>query len=129
MIHLATSPEPQTLRNMRSSVPAMFRVSSLAKAGHRDIPAPEPDPEPNPEPDGAMTLQRTDIPIADWDALFRAVTDRLEACAGSVPSAHSPEHLLGVTASLQTTVRECVVSLNQLHVDLTRERKKRQQSA
>ena len=128
MIRLATSPEPHKATTARS-VLAMFKANNMTHTTHRNIPAPDPDPEPNPEPDAAISAQQCDITPADWDVLFHAVTARLQACSGPATaeqlSEHVPEHLLGVTASLQATVRECVASLNQLHAVLTRERQQR----
>lgn len=103
----------------------MFRVDNMTDTTHRSIPAPDPDPEPNPEPDAAISARLSDITPADWDVLFHAVTARLQACTGPAPLEQLPEHLLGVTATLQATVRECVASLHQLHVVLTLERQQR----
>ena len=105
------------------------RLGTAPKSSH----APKPDPEPNPEPDAAIGIrsaeiaQACDISPADWDALFHGITARLEACSGPASLEHLPEHMLGVTASLQVTVRECVASLNRLHAELVHERQKHQQ--
>ena len=125
MTRLATSTEPLAVRNARSSALTMFRANNSAEDAHRDIPEPEPNPEPNPAPDGAVTARGSKLSPADWDVLFNAVTARLQACGGSDMPTNLPEHLLGASASMQTTVRECVEALKRLQVDLTQERQQR----
>ena len=136
MIRLANSFEQHAVSNA-PSVLAMFKTDNMFQtapmSGPAPKPRPEPDPEPNPEPDAAISLSTTEIvqassiSPADWDALFHAITARLEACCGPASSDHLPEHTLGVTASLQATVRECAASLNQLHAALVRERQQHPQ--
>ena len=58
----------------------------------------------------------------DWDTLFRAVTTRLQGCVGGIPARPALAHFLGVTATVQTTVLECVVELNRLHAALVQAR-------
>ena len=108
----------------------MFKEANLFDARHFNghVPKPEPEPQPNPEPDAAIgtrtdqTPHTGDISPADWDALFHAVTARLQACSGPANWEHLPEHRLGATATLQVTVRECAASLNRLHAALLRDR-------
>ena len=101
---------------------AMFKAENMFVAAPCSVTVPRPDPEPNPEPDSAVTAPHSDLSAADWDELFHAVVARLQACTGLDPKARQPEHLLGVTASLQVTVQECVTSLNWLHAALPRDR-------
>lgn len=130
MIRLATSSEQPSARTVLS-VQAMFRANNITATIPRSSPAPKPDPEPNPEPDSAVIARCFDITPADWDTLFYAVTARLQACAGPDTSEQFSEdvseHLLGVPASVQATVRECVMSMNQLHAALMYERQQRRQ--
>ena len=132
VIRLATSFEPYLARATPSAL-AMFKADNMFDTTPSSSPAPKPDPQPNPEPDAAIdttnvcTAPATDISPADWDALFHAITARLQACSGPASVDHLPEHMLGVTASLQVTVRECAVSLNRLHAALVRERQQHQQ--
>lgn len=132
MIRLADSFDPPLVRNA-PSVLAMFKEANLFDAAHVSAHAPthapphvpKPEPQPNPEPDAAVSSQNTEINLADWDALFHAITARLQACSGPASLEHLPEHMLGVTATLQVTVRECAASLNRLHAALVRERQQR----
>ena len=106
----------------------MFIETNLSDATQRTIHAPMagPDPSPNlelnPEPDSAASARRSEISPDDWDILFHAVIERLQTCAGHAPLAQMPEHALGVSGSIQATLRECVVSMKWLHVALLRER-------
>ena len=126
MIRLATSSE-QTSAKTVLSVKAMFRVNNIT----HPIPCSNPVPKPGPELDAVVNARCFDITPADWDTLFYAVTARLQACAGPSTlgqlSGEVPEHLLGVPASVQATVRECVMSMNQLHAALMHERQQRRQ--
>jgi len=117
MIRLATSPQPHSAIASRSIL-GTFKVNNLTAIPPRTIPAPrpDPDPEPNPEPDSA--LHAGDIAPADWDVLFDAVTARLQLCAGLSPLEPSQGQALGMTVSLQATVRDCVLSMNLLHAAL-----------
>ena len=132
MIRLSSSHEPYAAR-AGPSVLASLKPKDMFNTAAPSSHAPKPDPQPNPEPDAAIGIrsaqvaQTSDINPADWDALFHAITARLEACSGPASLAHLPEHMLGVTVSLQVTVRECVASLNRLHSELVRERQQRQQ--
>ena len=108
----------------------MFKETDLIDAMRRGVhaprPEPDPNPEPNPEPDSTVNARRSEISPADWDILFHAVIERLETCAGHAPLAEMPEHALGVSGSIQTTLRECVVSMKWLQVALLRERDQHQ---
>ena len=134
MIQLASAPDlSQQPHNASTAgfILTMFkdpsRLDSSIPSIHAPRPDPErnPDPEPNPEPDSAVSAKHSDITPADWDTLFHAVIARLETCAGHAPLAQMPEHALGVTATLQATLRECVASMNWLHAALLRERQER----
>lgn len=99
-------------------------VNNMTFTTSRSIhaPRPEPEPEPNPAPDDTLSTRQSDISPADWDAMFDAITERLEACTGPAPLESSPGDVpgpeLGMTTSLQATVRDCVVSMNLLHAAL-----------
>lgn len=121
MIRLASSPEPHTTSSALT-VLSLLRANRMNQEAHRNIPAPEPDPEPNPAPDAALKPQACAVSQADWDILFDAVTERLKTITGHAVAEPMPEHLLGMAATLQETVWECVDSLNSLHVMLVRER-------
>ena len=138
LIRLASSFETFAVSNV-PTVLAMFKADGMSGPAAMSSPAPAPEPEPNPEPDAAVGImgaeitqsaqlsQDSDISPADWDTLFYAITQRLQACSGPVSVDHVPEHMLGVTASLQVTVRECAASLSRLHAALVRERQQHQQ--
>ena len=126
MIRLATSPEPHAVNTARSIL-NMFKTSGLPDPTHRSVPGPRPNPEPNPEPDAALAAHFPNISPADWDRLFDAVTERLQASTSPAPSDAAAQHPLGMTATLEETVSECVESLNRLHTMLTRERQHRHQ--
>ncbi len=129
MIRLATSPEPHTVRQAQSLLDT-YRAHSLSDILTHGVPGPQPDPEPNPAPDSAVTTQICSISQPDWDTLFDAVTERLQnSSKAAVAEQPVAEHLLGVSATLQETVWECVTSLNRLHAMLTRELAKPQASA
>ena len=124
MIRLATSPEPYAAR-AESSILTTLKAKNMADEAHRNIPAPVPNPEPNPEPDAAIAAWRSGITPTDWDALFIAVTERLQASAVPAPLEPATEHPLGDPATLEEIVLDCVVSLNRLHAALPRERQPR----
>ena len=88
MIRLAQLPEPHRSTNVRLG-PVMVQAQNISDAGHRNIPVREPDPEPipgpNPEPDSTISNGEPDITSVDREALFSAVTDRLNACSGLAP--------------------------------------------
>lgn len=71
-----------------------------------------------------------DIAIDDWDALFRAVEDRLRLTVGE-PLANMPNKpdapAHDAAAEVRTIVLECVAALEQLHTALTHERGRREQ--
>ena len=133
MIRPAHFNDPYSVRRA-PSVQALFKEANLFDARHVNghVPKPEPEPQPNPEPDAAIfsradqAFRTCDISPTDWDALFHAVTARLEACSGPANPRHLPEHRLGASATLQVTVRECAASLKRLHAALMRERQQHQ---
>lgn len=68
-----------------------------------------------------------DIAINDWDALFRAVEDRLRLTVDE-PLANAPDAAAqDAAAGVRTIVLECVAALEQLHTALTHERGRREQ--
>ena len=130
MIRLAISTEPHSLQSAYTAFP-MFKARKSTETelwgSHTPRPMPEPNPEPNPEPDAAVSVQHSALAQDDWDQLFHAVVARLQACAGADAFQQAPDHRLGMSASLQVTVQECVVSLNWLHAALLREREQQKQ--
>ncbi len=79
MIRLATSPTPHTVNN-KGFVLDMLKAKSQADTTSHGIPGPDPRPEPNPAPDTAAPPPQAAIDPADWDILFKAVTERLQTC-------------------------------------------------
>ncbi len=68
------------------------------------------------------TAGHMDIPVEDWDAMFRAVLERLRQAAGEIlvtaPVLQGPDP----ATLLQTIVLECVGALEQLHTALKHDR-------
>ena len=121
MIRPANTPMPH-VKSDALSVLQMFRAQDASYMSHRPIPAPEPNPEPNPQPDGLTNESHSNIPIADWDELFHAVTARLEGCVSNPKMQSLAEKVPATAQSVQATVLECVSALNQLHAALVQER-------
>lgn len=66
---------------------------------------------------------KADIAPADWDLLFHAVIERLEALAGPVgPSAPLPHdsHALAERKAPVDVLRECIAALDQLRASAVR---------
>jgi hypothetical protein len=134
MIQLVQTPKefaPSTPRSMLDIFHATGRIPTM----HRPIPAPEPDPEPNPGPDNIQTAPNANISSADWDALFHAITLRLERCVGVAHFALSdtaadsvPESLQARNKATTKVVLECVDAMKQLHAELQLERQNRPQT-
>jgi len=80
-------------------------------------------------PDGSSLLPaiarlesgQADMDIKDWDALFRAVLERLKA-VGEVPAAMPGLKVTDPAGLIQCTVMECVEAFEQLHTVLKQER-------
>lgn len=113
----------------------IFHATGKLPTLHRPIPAPEPDPEPNPWPDNNQTAPSGNISSVDWDALFHAITMRLERCVGVAHFALSdaasnpvPESLQARNKATTKVVLECVDAMKQLHAELQRERQNRPQT-
>ena len=127
MIRIGTSPNQPTASSARAALTA-FKANNAPAATQPNVHAPRPDPEPNPEPDSSLHGRQTDIPPADWDVLFNAVTARLEGCTGPAPleqlPEHVPEHVKGVIATLQATVRECIESMHLLAAAVPRKQQR-----
>lgn len=68
----------------------------------------------------------SDIAIDDWNALFRAVEDRLRLAVGEPLAAALQAQPPGAAVGVQTIVLECVAALGQLHVALMHERERRE---
>jgi hypothetical protein len=123
MIRLASSPEPHTVKPERTALD-MFKAQNGVGHAHRNIPeqGPEPKPGPNPEPDAAISDEPSSIAPEDWGALFKAVTERLEACSGHASLDEIPElgaeHHNGNTPDFQVSVRDCVDAMNLLRAAL-----------
>jgi diguanylate cyclase (GGDEF)-like protein len=74
--------------------------------------------------DVALPMLAADVATVDWDDLFRAVKARLSSlAAASLAAQSSPGQLgqLGQLGDLQAGVRDCVSSLDQLHLTLAHE--------
>jgi hypothetical protein len=127
MIRLASSPEPHFGKPERTAF-EMFKVQNGVAHSKRNMPEQGPMQGPSPKLNAAKSEQPCDISPADWDALFNAVTERLEACSGPAPLDEIPElaaeHDIG---RIQNTVRECVDSMNRLHAALPRDWHQRKQ--
>ena len=125
MNRLANTPMPH-VTNQEHSVLDMFRHQNMSNALHRPIPAPEPNPEPNPGPDATLYMFHSRIAPDDWNDLFYAVQTRLENCIGE-GSPRTPELMLkDPQKAIKTTVRECVMTMQQLQAALNCERSERQ---
>lgn len=60
--------------------------------------------------------------IKDWDALFRAVLERLRQAAGEVPVVMPGLKVTDPAGLMKCTVMECVGAFEQLHTVLKQER-------
>lgn len=60
--------------------------------------------------------------IKDWDALFRAVLERLRHAVGEVPVFTPGLKVTDPAGLIQCTVMECVGAFEQLHTVLKQER-------
>lgn len=65
---------------------------------------------------------QADMDIKDWDALFRAVLERLKQAVGEVPVAMPGLKVTDPAGLIQCTVMECVEAFEQLHTVLKQER-------
>ena len=80
-------------------------------------------------PTDAPPAASADVAIGDWDALFRAVKDRLRATAGALSAAATEPAAHGTPGRAQASVLECVAALDQLHLTLTHELDRRRPPA
>ena len=62
------------------------------------------------------------IPIDDWDALFRSIQVRLTKVVGELPAPALPLEAADTTGHIQAVVLDCVSAMGQLHAALARER-------
>jgi hypothetical protein len=65
---------------------------------------------------------QTDMDIKDWDAMFRAVLERLRQAVGEVPVVMPGLKVTDPAGLIPCTVMECVEALEQLHTVLKQER-------
>ncbi len=72
-------------------------------------------------------VQPLDIPIGDWDDLFRAVKVRLRLTVGELLAATSQTQANNTAGRVPAIVLGCVEALDQLHTALTLERGRRHQ--
>lgn len=80
-------------------------------------------------PTDAPPTASADVAIGDWDALFRAVKDRLRATAGTLSAAATEPAAQGAPGRARASVLECVAALDQLHLTLTHELDRRRPPA
>lgn len=151
MIRLASAPTPN-LKLLARSALTMLSSPPLMKESKCELPAtsaaaldvlrdwakgdgqgtdgvhlgPILERQPEPEtPDHPL-----DVAVADWDILFRAVKIRLMlSVSEKLPLTVPPAQAAEAAELVQSTVLECVDSLNQLHQALTHERGRRDPSA
>lgn len=62
------------------------------------------------------------IPVEDWDILFRAVEERLTRMVDERHAATDHSGMHDMRGSARETVLECVAALDQLHAALAHER-------
>lgn len=65
---------------------------------------------------------QADMDIQDWDALFRAVLERLRQAVGEGPVVMPGLKVTDPAGLIQCTVMECVEAFEQLHAVLKQER-------
>jgi len=68
-----------------------------------------------------------DVALEDWDTLLSAVKDRLTALVSGHVDQSCVALASGMSCVVQTSVRECVSALDQLHTTHTHERTRRQE--
>ena len=68
-----------------------------------------------------------DVALEDWDTLLSAVEDRLTALVSGHVDHSCIAVACGMSCVVQTSVRECVSALDQLHTTHTHERTRRQE--
>ena len=62
------------------------------------------------------------IPAQDWDAMFRAIQQRLVKAVGDRPDSASPPAADDTAGQVQVAVLDCVSAMAQLHVAMMRGR-------
>ena len=62
------------------------------------------------------------IPAHDWDAMFRAIQERLVKTVGDRPDSAPPPAADDAAGHVQVAVLDCVTAMAQLHAALLRER-------
>lgn len=76
---------------------------------------------------GAKPLRALDIPVDDWDHLFRAVETRLKNTMGDLLAKTQMGPQLELVVSTHAVVFECMAALDHLHSALSHERDLQQQ--
>ena len=110
MIRLANSPAPH-LTKVAQSLLLMSRVGFADYGGG-----------PHAAPASGMVQFQHDIMPADWDALFQAISTRLESCVSQALTHAQTLPLHERYADTYKTVLECVEDMRQLHKALMQER-------
>lgn len=81
-------------------------------------------PEANPS---VIEQREPDIKSGDWDCLYSAVTERLRATVGASFAATHTAKRDGTLSPVDEAIRQCADALDQLHLSLTDERRRRRQ--
>lgn len=87
-----------------------------------DHSAPELPPASHPAGHNPPDQLHLQIPIDDWDALFRSIQVRLTDVVGDRPASAPPPQATDTTGHIQVAVLDCVSALGKLHAALARER-------
>ncbi|MGC1175908.1 hypothetical protein [Polaromonas sp.] len=120
----------KSLANFSSKKMRNFAHRTLKELGFVDLTllsgpdhsAPELPPAPHPAGHNPPDQLHLQIPIDDWDALFRSIQVRLTNVVGDRPASALPLEAADTTGHIQVAVLDCVSALGQLHAALARER-------
>ena len=116
MIRLANSPAPHLTKVAQS-------ILHMSHSGF-----PDDWPRPHVAPASGMVAFQPDILPADWDALFQAISTRLETCVSQALTHAQILPLHERHAATFQAVLECVADMRQLHTALIQERMAQQGS-
>ena len=94
-------------------------LNLLSRPNHS---APELPPTSHPAGHNPPDHLHLQIPLDDWDALFRSIQVRLTDVVGDRPASAPPPQAADTTGHIQVAVLDCVSALGQLHAALARER-------
>lgn len=120
----------KSLANFSSTKMQKFAHRTLKELGFVDLTllsgpdhsAPELPPAPHSGGHNTPDQLHLQIPIDDWDALFRSIQVRLTDVVGERPASALPPEAADTTGHIQVVVLDCVSALGQLHAALMRER-------